>query len=79
MYNVKVGLHIDTVRAHLQAAASINFEGLWVQLLFKSAFYLRAACIFQFYLYQQITHKNSFPKQGLVFVPLITKKLWGKK
>ena len=58
---------VYTVRAPLQAAASINFGGLWMRLLFESAFYSRAASIFKFYLYQQITHKKTFPKWGLVF------------
>ena len=59
---------VYTVGAPLQAAASINFEGLWVRLLFESAFYSKAAFIFQFYEYQQITHKNTFPKWGLLFL-----------
>ena len=63
---------LHTVRAGLQAAASINFEGLWVRLLFESGFYSR---FFNFIYISKLPMKRPFQNGAYCFCSLNNKKV----
>ena len=66
----------NTVPALLQAAASINFEGLWVRLLFESGFYSR---FFHFIYISKLPMKIPFQNGAYCFCSLNNKKVMKKK